>query len=512
MRSNLTNRVDVWTGRGVAWGLLLLLASPVMALVVKGGAQVRVESLLHLGRTVLPMQLGYALLVSVGVVVLGSLLAAGAASCAVFEFPGRTTLDRLVLVPLLLPGWFVAHVHAEVLGTSGTWGLVVALGVGAAPLFHLLTTAALRGLPRPYVDMLRALGHGNPSTVVRVLLPLSLPALGGAALVAFMSAWSDVAAARVMAVPTVAVGLYDQWFGREDDVAGAGMALILLVLSVVPGLLLWAVFSRATHQDSARLVSGPTRLPLKGWHAGVPWLLSLPQVVVGLLVPFGTVAVWTWERINRVKLDVVGQDMLHALLVAGAGTACAALLALLMLHPQAVAPGRKTTLALGLIALANFALPPLVLGLAFLWLVPGNGELRVWLNATPLPWMLALGLRFCAVFLAAGKAALLRRAHAHGDMLRMLDRTDLWSFVRLLRPYLGRPFLAASAFVFIEALKDLPLALILQPFGFTTLSMRMFQYAQSQRLKECAVWVVCMVLVGIYPLFSLVRQDEEAPG
>ncbi len=105
---------------------------------------------------------------------------------------------------------------------------------------------------------------------------------------------------------------------------------------------------------------------------------------------------------------------------------------------------------------------------------------------------------------------MLRVARAHGELLRVLGRTDFVSYVRLFRPFIIGPMSAVACLVFLASLQDLSISQVLQPFGFTTISTRVYQYAQSQRIPDCAVWVLCQALVGVYPLGLLARWAERA--
>jgi iron(III) transport system permease protein len=501
----------------LAWlAVILVCASPLVALVAKSVTHLSGELVLHLGRTVLPMQLGYSLLVAVGATLGAAALAAGGLGCALFDFRGRRLLEKLLLVPLLLPAWFLAVLYHDVWRVEGVGALILTLAIATAPLFHLLGTAALRRVPRRYPEMLRVLGFGAPSSLLRLVLPLAVPALAAVAALLFLLALADAASASTLGVPTLTVGLLDQWFGREDDAAGALISLVLLATSLLPGLLLWRVLARAAWQDSARLGSRPSeRLTLTGWRGLTPWALSAAQLVAGVLLPCGILATWVVERLYRVDLALAWADALRTLLLAAGGTAGALALALPLLHAQIATRSRRVAAMTGGITVAVFALPPMVLGLTLLWMLPSGRTPGVaeWLNATPLPLVLALGLHFTGVVVAAGRAGLLREARSHGALLAVLGRSGMISSLRLLRPYLAGPLAAATAFVFLEAEKELALPLVLRPFGFETITSRLFQYAQTQRVHDCAVWVLLLALIGVYPLFTLARLvADERPG
>ena len=515
MRSSLTGRADLLPRKAWSFLLFAVCAGPLVAMVAKATKALSSELLIHLCRTVLPMQLGYSLFTATGVVIAGAALAIGGLACGLFEFRGRSLLEKLLLIPLLVPAWFLCIIYREAHDANGVGWLILTLGIASAPLFHLLGTAALRRLPHRYSEVLQVLGRGRPRELVRVLGPLSLPALGVAGALAFLSAWADAPSARIMAVPTLTVGLFDQWFGREQDAAGALISLGLLAVSLIPGLLLWRLTSRATWKDSARLHHHhpARRQPLHGWPTVLVWLLCTPQLVGGVAVPFVVIGTWTVDRLARVNLALLASDLLHSLVVAGGGTLLAVLLGSAILYAQSMGTLPRLTSTTGGIAFAVFALPTAALGMAFLWLLPSGPEpgFVESVNSTPLPLVAALGVRFAAIFFAVGHAALLRHGGDHAALLRVFGRSDVLSFVRCLRPFLTGPMAAAASFVFLQVLQDLPLALLLQPFDYATMSTRLFQYAQTQRVRECAVWILCLAIVGVYPLLTLARAGCAEP-
>ncbi len=491
--------------------VFLVVALPLGTLVVKGATSGSAELLGHLLRTVLPAQLALGALTAIGAAVVGAMLSAGGLGAALFDFPGRAALDRALLAPLLLPTWFLALIHREVFGARGVLWLVLVLAVGAAPLFHLLGSAALRALPGVYVDLLR-LGGARGARLATGLMPLAFPALGAAASLVALLAWSDAASARVMAVSTASVGVLDQWAAGEDASVGAMLGIVVAVVSCAGGGLLLLALSRVPVHDEARLaIARPRRVRLDAGWGLVPWLLAAPQLVLGVLVPGTAIAMWSAERLERVDLATLGGDAGRTLLLATAATLVAGALALPILHVQTFSARGSWGRAASWLALVPFALPATVLAAAVLWMVPRRGPATL-VHDSLVPLVMALGVRLAAPFVGAGQAALARHGRDHVAVMRLLGHDGLSSFVSLLEPFLERPFAAAAAFVFLECLKDVPLSVVLSPFGFRSISARVFQLAQIERTRDCAVWMLCLGLIGLFPLMTLARAGEaEGP-
>jgi iron(III) transport system permease protein len=493
--------------------LLLVCAAPLGALVLKGVPHCADGTLAHLLSTVVPMQTLLSLLTSTFGVLLGAVLASGGVLCGLCSFPGRQALQNALLVPMLMPTWFLAVLYEHVLGISGPFALVAILGIASAPLFQLLATAALRAIPSPYLETLQHLGRGGVASALPHLLPFALPAAAAAAILAFLLAWGDAASARTLAVAPQNGGRKYKLVWRPDDGAGAPIAVGFLVVSLAPAAVLWAWIARRRFRGISRVHRHPMGLiPLRGVAVALPWLLGAPLLVAGVIFPWTVVGAWAFDHIDRVSLETLGVDLAHTLVVATFGTAFATAVALALLRQEVAAESRTLVRVTASILLATFAIPPIVLALAFLWLLPEDRgwTWAAWLNATPLPLLAAVGLRFSGTLLVAGKAGLTRVARVHADVLRVSGRTGSLSFIRLFRPFLSGSMAVAACFAFLESLKDVSLSLVLQPFGFTTLAGRVFQYSQTQRIPECALWIVCVALAGIYPLRSLARIAEGA--
>jgi len=63
--------------------------------------------------------------------------------------------------------------------------------------------------------------------------------------------------------------------------------------------------------------------------------------------------------------------------------------------------------------------------------------------------------------------------------------------------------------VFVDVMKELPATLIIRPFNFDTLAVRVYQYAADERLVEASAPALAIILVGILPVFWLSRRIAQ---
>jgi iron(III) transport system permease protein len=61
----------------------------------------------------------------------------------------------------------------------------------------------------------------------------------------------------------------------------------------------------------------------------------------------------------------------------------------------------------------------------------------------------------------------------------------------------------AGLMVFVDAMKELPITLVLRPFNFDTLAVRVYQLASDERLDEAAASALAIIVVGLVPVVIL---------
>jgi iron(III) transport system permease protein len=71
---------------------------------------------------------------------------------------------------------------------------------------------------------------------------------------------------------------------------------------------------------------------------------------------------------------------------------------------------------------------------------------------------------------------------------------------------------AALVLVTIDALKELPIVLLLRPFGFDTLSVWTYQLASESRWESAALPALTIVAVALVPVLLLVGRRQRSLG
>lgn len=283
-----------------------------------------------------------------------------------YDFPGRRILGWLVALPAVLPPLVGVIAFLFLYGESGFVSLLIQrlMGLEQAPwelegagaillvhaysmyvYFYLFTRAGLASLDASTLEAAASLGAGRWRTLRRVVLPLLYPALGGAALLTFMTSLASFSAPyifgggfRVMTTQIVATRLNgDNELAMIETVSLTLVALIALWLLRGSRVLDNAAGgSKGTAPMRVRVQSRKARVVLGvlGW--GLAVLLLLPHLTLFLVsfVPLGTWTTeplppaYTWRNyLTLVEDPVRARPLLNSLWLAIASTVAAVVIA-----------------------------------------------------------------------------------------------------------------------------------------------------------------------------------------
>lgn len=188
------------------------------------------------------------------------------------RFPGRDTVDALLLLPMVLPPTVLGYYLLVVFGRHGalggwleatlgielvfTWqGAVVAATVVAFPLVFKAARTAFEAVDRNLENAGRTLGYDEWTVFVRVSLPLAWRGIVAGAMLAFARAIGEFGATLMVAgnIPgrtqTMSIAIYEAVHAGDDALANT----LVLIASAVCIVLLVAA-SHAVRRGRSRIV------------------------------------------------------------------------------------------------------------------------------------------------------------------------------------------------------------------------------------------------------------------
>jgi iron(III) transport system permease protein len=532
-----------------ASGLLaLVVALPIVAVLASLG-QSSDGSLGHLASTTLPGILANTglmlVLVGVGVCVIGIGTAWLVTMC---RFPGSDALHWLLLLPLAMPAYIIGYAYTDALAFAGpfqtmlretfAWsrgdywfpdihnvpGVSLMLTLVLYPYVYLLARAAFLDQSTCVLEASRMLGAGHWGAFRRVGLPMARPAIAAGLALALMEALADFGTVEYFGVQTFTTAIYRTWFGMGDRVAAAQLASGLLVFVAL--LIALELRARAGRQflQGVKRPRPVSPLTLTGWRAGLAGLACVLPVLLGFVLPVAILL-----RLHLMQGDpFFGERFLvyarNSVLVSGLAALVIVGAAFLLAYTMRVvkAPVGQAVVRF---ATLGYAIPGTVIAVGVL--IPlglFDNALDGWMRAT---FGISTGLllsgtlgalvfaylvRFLAVAANALDSGFGKISPRYDDVARTLGSSPMGVVAHVHLPLLRRAMLTALIVVFVDVLKELPATLIVRPFNFDTLAVRVYQLASDERLAQASTGALAIVAMGLLPVILLTRMIARGHG
>lgn len=520
------------------------VASPLIA-VLAGAIAPAGEVWRQLAETVLAEFVLNSVLLSAGTAALAIAIGAGTAwLVTMHDFPGRRVFEVALLLPLAMPAYLIGYVYTDMLDVTGPvqsalraglglrfgeyWfpeirslgGAVLMFGLVLYPYVYLLCRAAFLEQSVCLTEVARTLGCSRMAMIRRVALPLARPAIAAGAALAVMEALADFGTVQHFAVRTFTTGIYQAWFQMGDRTAAQQLAACLM--GVVATLLLLERVARGPRRffNTSSKHQAITLVPMAGLHAaGATLACSLP-VLLGFAVPA--------LRLAHLALED-GDSTLHVLPFARHSIVLAALAAALAVAVAVVmAYGARlrataTMRAAVTVASLGYAVPGSVIAVGVLvpfglfdnaldrWMRAQFGiSTGLLLSGTIAALVFAYVTRFLAVALSTVEAGLARIRPSVEDAARVLGRGPAGSLAAVHAPLIRGSLLSAALLVFVDTMKELPATLIVRPFDFDTLAVRVYNLASDERLAQASTAALLIVAAGLIPVAILARAMKRA--
>jgi iron(III) transport system permease protein len=530
-------------GRGalVTAALVALPVVVVLAALAIGAVRGDPAALAHLVEHVLPGVLVDTLVLVVAVAALAGLLGTSLAwLVTAYEFPGRRTFAWLLLLPMALPAYVLAFVAVATLDFAGpvqstlrdvfgagvrlppirsTGGVILVMTLALYPYVYLLARGAFATQGRRALEVAQSLGLDRRQALVRVALPLARPWIAaGVALVA-METLADFGTVAVFNYDTFTTAIYRAWTGMYSLEAALQLASVLVVLVAVA--LLVEQRARAAQRHTALAGPAPARHRLRGVRAAAAVAAVGAVLLAALVLPLGTLVAWAVDHAGR---DLDAGLAGYAARSVALGLAAAALVCTLGLLLGYAVRRRNdaATRTLARVATIGYALPGSVLAVGLF--VPAaalNAALAAaaatlgyawpfYLQGTVAVLLLAYAVRFLAVGHAPIESHLGRIRPSLEDSARLLGATG-WRLARRVHvPLLRAGLLTAATLVFVDVMKEMPITLMMRPFGWDTLAVRVFELTSEGEWRRAALPALAIVAAGLVPVAWLLRRHDDA--
>ena len=558
-------RWDSWTVSTII--IAVLLSLPIW--VVLSSVFVDARSIWqHLANTVLGTYVGNSLELMLGVGVGTTAIGVSTAWVVTLcSFPGRRLFESLLLLPLAAPAYILAYTYTNLLDYSGPiqtllrrgfgwqsaqdyWfpnvrsigGAIVMLTLVLYPYVYLLARSAFLTQSSRLLEASQNLGCSPWQSFWRVALPLARPAVVAGLSLALMETLNDFGTVEFFSVPTFTTGIYRTWFGMGERLAASQLAVLLLLF--IFGLIALERVSRQQQRyyQNAGQGRSMSRYVLGGVRSISAIVVCSVPIILGFLLPVGMLLQLMGIDSNATAGDSRGDSdfptassaivstpndrfwefAYHSFLLASLTAAIAILVSIILAYAQRLRPANRWVTQL---ATLGYAVPGAVIAVGVL--VPlgqFDNAVDAWsrstfgvstgllLSGTIAALVFAYLVRFLAVGFGAVESSLDRIMPSLDDAAQSLGCGTARTLQKIHLPLMRSGLVTGLILVFVDVMKELPTTLIVRPFNFDTLAIRVYNLASDERLAEAAAPALAIIGVGLLPVvllsWQMVKDDR----
>jgi len=461
-----------------------------------------------------------------------------------YRFPGRAAFEWLLILPLAVPAYVIGFVFRGLFDYTGpmqtglrrllgpgiwfpdiasTGGVVLVMTLVFYPYVYLLARTAFLEQSETTLEAARALGARRTAVFWRVALPLARPSIAAGLSLAVMEALADFGTVAIYGYNTFTVAIYRVWFGLFNRQAATELASLLLLFTGTVYAIERSWRGRARFYQTERKAHPPAPTMLTGWRA---WAASgAAGAVVGaaFLLPVGQLLVWSVTTFRGSDFDNRYPEFALNTLTIAATTAMIAVGAAIVVAYGLRLSRSWVVAACGRIATMGYALPGSVIAVGVL--VPLAFLDRAWNDLVRAVWgwdggllftgsMAGLVFAYLARFLALGvhtvEASLVKVTPSMDMAGRSLGLSPGGVLRRIHLPLIRGGLCTGAILVFVEVIKEMPATLLLRPFGYETLAVRIWQLTSESFWEAAALPALTIVAAGIFPILILARSGVRA--
>ena len=447
-----------------------------------------------------------------------------------FRVPLARVWDLLFLAPFLIPpylaalGWMLllqphGYLEQTVGFNLGRFlfsfnGVVAAMTLNVFPIVYFSVSRALAAVGLRLTDVARIFGAGPWRSVMRITLPLILPAIAASALLTFTMAIEEfgipAALGHRAGVELLVTSIEQRFSDWPIDLSGASvLSLLLAVLALTAFFLQHRLLAKRNFETHSGKPAATTPRELGAWRW--PVLLVFGAIAAtATLAPLFAIAVTAFTRTLSGGLNVANLTLSHfsALWVDGDGASAlttslslATLTALItgalgLLSAWTIVKTRiRGRALLDALTLMPHALPGVVVGVGLIltwnqsfWPVtPYNtwGILLLAYSCLLLPYP----VRYASAALRQISDNLEAAARVHGASASQVMR-------RIILPLTAPALISSMLIVFAIASRELVNSLLLAPSGVQTVSIYIWQQFEQGSIGDGMAMGVVTVLTS----------------
>lgn len=458
---------------------------------------------------------------------------------AMTRFPMARFFGWAMMLPLAVPAYVLAFVQLGIFDYTGAIstflreaygfenglpdvrngiGLSIVMSLTLYPYVYLLAKNAFGSMGNRALEAGASLGLSSMQSFFKVALPMARPWIAGGVILALMEVLADFGAVSVFGYDTFTTAIYQAWFGFFSLDTAKQLASLLVVIVFVFIALEQLARGRRRFETTGR-ASFHRHIALTGVQKWLAFGYCALILSLGFLVPIVQLAIWSlesWSETNGGELVMQMAHSVSASLLAALITAAVALLICIAARADRSLFAKFSSK----IATLGYAIPGAVLAVGVFvpvawldnWLIELfqlGEETDALIKGTLIVMLIAYLIRFLALGVQTLDSGMKRIKNAHLEAAASLGVTGFGKVLRVYLPLLKGALGVTLLMVFVDTMKEMPITLMMRPFDWDTLAVRIYSFTSEGLYDKAALPALAIILAGLLPVILFAKMDQN---
>ena len=406
---------------------------------------------------------------------------------------------------------------------DGLFGAVISLSFSLFAYVYILTRASFLYQSQNLIDLGRSLGFSKLKSLHSLLLPAARPAIvTGLSLVA-METLAEFGAVDFFSINTLTTGIYNSWITFDDLAFSNRISFFLLIF--IFSLFVLENLSRKKakyHSNTRGGIKQKVKIQLSGIKAFSAFMICFFIFFLSFLFPLSQMLYWTLKfpenffdlQIFALTINTIYLVLLSSLVLI--------IFSLISNYGNRVSKN-KTLNILSTISISGYAIPGIILALAFITFVAwfddnivkalGFLSIKKFFIGSVFGLVLVYFVRFYSLSFNGIKSGYEKINISVDESSYLLGYSKKKTFMNIHIPFLKNSLLFVAILISLEIIRELPITLILRPFNFETFATTAYISASEDLLEAAAVPSLFLILIAsLFIIISskyILRENNE---
>lgn len=418
-----------------------------------------------------------------------------------FEYFGSRFFAICFVLPLAYPAYILGYAYvgffeyrgilSDIVGNTDVrfdimnmYGAIFIFAIAMFPYVYILARVSFGSISSTVCELI-SLHKINPiKAFFKVYLPLAYPAIFAGSILAIMETLSDYGTVLYFGIETFSVGIFKSWFGYGDLAGAINVAMVLLVF--VFGIL----WSESLIRKKYRFVSSThsskkaSRIKLYGKYNILAFIVSLLITSVTLFIPTSVLVYWFFLDLGTLDFDTFDY-LFNTLNLNIISSLMIIFLSFIVVYMLRFYPSKLANVTHKL-SILGYSIPGAVVGVGLLILSSFIDKSLgfILFSGTFFIVIFAYATRYFASSIGSIENGFSKIDSSIDDTSKIFGKSEINNIIQIYFPLMKPYIISGFLILYIDIAKELPATLILRPFNFDTLAIRIYELASNEMLYK----------------------------